>query len=385
MLPYIVRRVLIAVPLLGVVLFVSFMLLYALPGDPVDALLGTKWSQEEADRIRAAEGLDDPILVQFGRYLRDVVWHFDLGTNQRKKPVAEELATRLPATIELGLAALILATIVGVSMGMLSALRPRGWRDMAILIGSLAGVSMPIFWLALLVLRTFRKGGWLMDAAATEGYGLLHTLHGWLVSMTSVVGFEGMPLGGRLSEASKAAIQQQALHAEHVLGDPLNLTGFHLIDSIFVFRDWGMFTDALSHLTLPACVLATVPAAFITRITRTAVGEQLSQDYIRTARAKGVAPGRIILRHALSNAAIPIVTSIGTQLGRLLGGAVLTETIFGWPGMGTYIVDAILKGDVRPLQAGVLVIAAGFVVINLIVDVSYAFLDPRVRLEGGRA
>ena len=360
MFAYFVRRVLISVPLLFAVLLATFILLHALPGDPTHALLGTKWTAEAAERIREQEGLDDPIHVQFGDYLLDIATRGDLGRNQKKKPVAEELRSRLPATIELAVAALLVAVVGGVPLGLVGAAYPRTCRDGCALTVSLVGVSVPIFWMGLLAQRFFRRGGMLCEAT----------------------GFAGMPLGGRLSEEVAARVDQQVLQAQFELGEPLRRTGFHLVDALFVFRDGQMFLDALVHLTLPAAVLATVPLAMITRITRSAVGEQLGHDYIRTARAKGVTGAMTLWRHALRNAAIPIITSIGSQLGYLLGGAVLTETIFNWPGLGTYIVDAILKEDVRPLQAGVLVIATGFILINLLVDLSYALLDPRVRLGG---
>ena len=358
MLAYTLRRVLISIPLLLCVLFASFSLLYALPGDPVDAMLGRMRTEEAAQRIREQEGLNDPIPVQFGRYLQDVI-QGDFGRNQKKISVAGELKVRLPATIELAVAAIVIASIFGLLMGVTSALRPRSLHDLIALGVSLAGVSMPIFWLGLLMQRLLRRGGVLDE----------------------VSGFGGLPLGGRLSEQSLVRIDQLALQSEVIDSEPLRRTGFHLIDSIFVFWDTSIFLDALYHLFLPALVLATVPMAIITRITRAAVLEQMSQNYVRTALAKGLGMAGAV-RHALGNAAIPIVTAIGTQLGYLLGGAVLTETIFNWPGLGTYIVEAILKEDVRPLQAGVLVIAGGFIVINLLIDLSYALLDPRVRLDG---
>ncbi len=361
MLGYLVRRIAISIPLLLAVLFAVFMLLHALPGDPTHSLLGNQWTPEAARRIAADEGLNDPIPVQFARYLRDVA-QLDLGTSQKKTKVADELRTRLPATIELAAAAMLVATVFGLVMGVTSAMKPRSWRDLAALGVSLVGVSVPIFWLGLIVQRTFRRGG----------------------AFTEMTGLVGLPPDGRLSDQITAQIDLRIDRAAILMGKPISPTGFHLIDAVFVFHDTHMFFDALAHLVLPAIVLATVPAAMIMRITRAAVGEQLAQDYVRTARAKGAGRVATVYRHALGNAAIPIVTSVGTQLGYLLGGAVLTETIFNWPGLGRYIVNAIMLQDVRPLQAAVLVIAVGFVVINLLVDLSYAVLDPRVRLEGAQ-
>jgi len=351
MLAYFARRILIAVPLLVAVLFATFCLLYALPGDPVDALLGRLYTPQRAAEIRQREGLDDPLLIQFGRYMGDVFLRGDLGTNQAQTPVAGELADKVPATFELAILAMVLALIFGVAAGVISALKPRSWRDMCVLGAALAGVSLPIFWLGLIVKRMFGNVG---EFAA----------------------------GGRLSEQVLSRVDAMTDKAQ-IAGDSIHTTGFYLFDALFVFGDWAMFLDALEHLALPALVLSTVPAAFITRITRTAVGEQLQQDYVRTAKAKGLGGRRIIWRHVLRNAGIPILTSAGTMLGYLTAGAVLTETIFEWPGLGRYIVEAIEKNDVRPLQGAVLIIAVSFIVINLMVDLSYALIDPRVRLEGG--
>ena len=349
MLSYLARRLgLSAVLLLGVVL-ATFLLHHALPGDPAAAVLGKQYTVEKARLLRGRLGLDDPLPVQFARYVGDVATG-DLGRSHvTNEPVASELTRVLPATIELGLTALLLATVLGVSLGVLTALRPRSWWDLAGLTVALAGVSLPIFWLGFLALQVFGEGGLL--SAAT--------------------GFGGLPLGGRFDPA-------QYQLGEWVARTP-GTTGFFLIDTLLIGRDPQVFLHVLTHLALPALVLSSVPTAVIARITRAAMGEVLLEDYVRTARAKGVAPRRVVLGHALRNAAIPIVTSIGTQLGYLLGGAVLTETIFQWPGMGRYVVDAILNLDVKPLQAAVLVIAVGFIAVNLAVDLSYAVLDPRVR------
>ncbi len=359
MLVFVIRRLLIAVPLLIAVLFATFMLLWMLPGDPTVALLGDQWNPVKAEQIRESQGLNDPVLVQFKDYLSNVA-KGDFGEDLKNQPVARELRKKIPATMELALAAMLIATLVGVSAGILSALKPGSWRDLFTLTGALAGVSFPIFWLGLLAQRVFSAKGALNEA----------------------VGFAGLPTQGRLSPQFEEAVQKSWTRSEE-LGESSGLTGFHLIDSLVTFKDFDMFLDALAHLALPALVLSTVPAAVITRITRTAVIEQLQLDYTRTARAKGVTPRRLMLRHVLRNAMIPIVTSIGTLLGYLLGGAVLTEKIFTWHGVGTYMVDAILALDARPLQMSVMIVAVGFVLINLIVDVSYGLLDPRVR-QGGQ-
>lgn len=361
MIAFVVRRLLIAVPLLIAVLFATFMLLWLLPGDPTHALLGEKWTPEAAERIREAEGLNDPLPIQFKNYLKNIFQHGDFGTDLQNRSVAKDLQSKVPATMELALLAMFIAIIVGVSAGILSALKPGSWRDLFTLTAALGGVSFPIFWLGLIAKRTFRAGGTLSES----------------------LGFGGMPQEGRLSQSFQEVIDHHVVHAE-TLGDSTALTGFHLLDSLFVFHDFSMFLDALAHLALPALVLSTVPAAVITRISRTAIIEQLQLDYTRTARAKGVTPRRMMMKHVLRNAMIPIITSIGTLLGYLLGGAVLTEKVFGWPGLGNYMVEAILKLDARPLQMSVLIIAVGFIIINLIVDLSYGFLDPRVRQGGER-
>jgi ABC-type dipeptide/oligopeptide/nickel transport system permease component len=359
MLTFILRRLLTSVPMLLAVVFAAFALLWLLPGDPTVALLGEKWTEKKAAEIRKSEGLDDPIYQQFGRYVTNVVTRGDLGTDLYSRSINKELGVKLPATLELGIAAMCMAVLIGIGLGILSALKPGSWRDMFVLSIALTGVSFPVFWLGLLVKRFFRNGGPLSEAT----------------------GFEGMPQAGRLSERYQEQIDQLIDRAD-ILGEPTNLTGFHLFDSLFVLNDWDMFVDALTHLALPAVVLATIPAAIIMRITRTAIVEQLQHDYTRTAIAKGATPSRLMFKHVLRNAMIPIVTSIGTLLGYLVGGAVLTERIFSWPGMGNYMVDAIIALDARPLQASVLIVAVSFVAINLAVDISYGWLDPRVRAVG---
>ncbi|RMG16633.1 MAG: ABC transporter permease [Planctomycetota bacterium] len=335
--------------LLGVVL-ATFLLHHALPGDPAAAVLGKHYTAADAHALRERLGLNDPLPVQFARYVGDLL-RGDLGTSHvSNHPVEEDLARVLPATLELSVCALALATVFGVGLGVVTALRPRSLLDLAGLTGSLAGVSMPIFWLGLLALQAFGKGGLLVEASGGA--------------------FGGLPLGRRFNPAE--------FPLDQLSGAP-GCTGLLLYDTLFVARSPAAFRHVLEHLLLPAIVLATVPTAVVARITRAALGEVLLQDYIRTARAKGLSELRVVLRHALRNAAIPIVTSLGTLFGYLLGGAVLTETVFQWPGMGTYVVSAIRDLDVRPLQACVLLVAVSFLGINLFVDLSYAWLDPRVR------
>ncbi len=355
MFAYVLRRLGLSVVLLAVVVLATFLLHHALPGDPAAAVLGKQYTQAAAFEMRERLGLNDPLPWQFLHYVEAVVAG-DLGRSHvSNQLVTRELARVLPATLELSVAALLVASFVGVGLGVFTATRPRTWWDVAGLTAALAGVSLPIFWLGFLALQGVGEGGLLAHAT----------------------GLRGLPLGGRFSPA------------EYSLGPWLEshegATGFLLWDTLFVARDPQVFLHVAKHLLLPTLVLSTVPMSVIARITRASVGEALLQDYVRTARAKGLPARTVVLRHALRNAAIPVVTSIGTQLGYLLGGAVLTETIFQWPGMGTYVVQAILNLDVKPLQACVLVVAVGFVFVNLIVDVSYAALDPRIRAGGGGA
>ena len=354
MLVYIVRRLGLSVVLLGVAIFATFVLHHALPGDPAVALLGKQYTKEGAQEMRARLGLDDPLPTQFVHYVGDVL-SGDLGRSHLStKLVTEELKRVLPATIELSMSALILATFVGITLGIATAMRPRTWWDVGGLTLALAGVSLPIFWLGFLAIQFFGEGG----------------------TLASFTGLHGLPLGGRFSAAE--------IKLGQYVADTPAATGFFLYDTLFVAHDVDAFWHVVKHLLLPAVVLASVPMAVIARITRASMGEALLQDYIRTARSKGLPTRVVVLKHALRNAAIPVTTSIGTQLGYLLGGAVLTETIFQWPGMGTYIVDSIKYLDIKPLQACVLVVAIGFVVVNLVVDIGYGFLDPRVRASGGQ-
>jgi peptide/nickel transport system permease protein len=257
----------------------------------------------------------------------------DLGMSfYTKSAVTKEIFARFPATIELALLAILLASIFGILIGVVSAVKKNSIFDNAGMLIALIGVSMPIFWLGILLIILFS--------------GTLH----WL------------PSGGRIDP----------------LVEPIRITGFYLIDSLLTGNTTG-FIDALRHLILPATALAMYSMAIITRMTRSSMLETLQQDYIRTARAKGISEGRVIRKHALRNGLIPIVTVIGLQLGSLLGGAVLTETVFSWPGIGAYTVASILKSDFPVVQGVVLLIATIFVLMNLIVDIVYAFLDPRIK------
>jgi len=319
--------------LLGLSLL-TFALLRFIPGDPVQVMLGEHASAEQIARFRASRGLDQPLLVQYLRYVESLMrgdWGRAIVTNL---PVTTELVQRLPATIELGLAALFIACVVGIPVGVLAAHRRNSFVDLLASGGALIGVSMPLFWLGLLFGHFF-------------GYRL-----GWL------------PPSGRLT-----------------IGIGLEpLTRFYVLDSVLT-GNLRALVDALRHLTLPALTLSTVPLAVIIRMTRACLLDVLAQDYVRTARAKGLPEQAVLLRHALRNAWLPILTVIGLQLGSLFSGAILTETIFSWPGVGQLIVDRVLSRDYPAVQGVVLITALIVVLTNLATDLCCACLDPRIRYE----
>jgi peptide/nickel transport system permease protein len=313
---YVVRRLLLLVPVLLGVSVIIFMVLHLAPGDPAEIMLGSQATQVDLERLRAELGLTEPLYVQYVHWLGLVV-RGDLGRSiWMKRPVLSEVLGRFQATLILTGTALVLSTAAGLALGILSAVRPNSLLDRLSAVASLFGASMPVFWLGIVLMVIFAL--WL----------------GWLPA-------SGMfaPYGG------------------------------------------GDVRDLLVHLALPAVTLAAASVTIIARLTRSTMLETLGQDYIRTARAKGVVERAVVLRHGLKNALIPIVTVVGVQAGYLLGGAVLTETVFAWPGVGTLMVQGILARDFPLVQGCVLVVALSFVLINLIVDLLYAWLDPRIRYE----
>jgi peptide/nickel transport system permease protein len=315
--------------LLGVSVVVFFMV-RALPGDPAQILLGQAATEERVQEMRAEMGLDKPVPVQYVVFLRDAATG-NLGDSiVTGRPVTTELAVRLPATLELTLAALFFAVAVGIPVGVLAAVRQYSWLDKITSVIALTGVSMPIFWLAMVLVVIF-----------TVNLGLL-------------------PFPGRVSVPVA------------------NITGLVLVDSLLTLNFKG-FWDGFLHLIMPAIALGTIPMAVVTRMTRSSMLEVMNEDYIRTARAKGVLPWRVVFRHALRNAMLPTITVIGLQFGLLMGGAIITETIFTWNGIGQYALDAIYSRDYASIQGVVLYGATFFVLVNLVVDVLYAVLDPRVR------
>ncbi len=336
MLVYALRRILGLVPLLFFVVLAVFVLLRSVPGDPVRNLLGEKGTPEERARITRELGLDRPLPVQFAIYLKGLL-HGDLGTSyiKNRRRIAEDIAERLPATAELAACAMFVAVAFGLAAGILSAVLRGRLLDYLAMVLALVGVSVPVFWLGLLF----------------------------------VLGFGGnapFPSGGRLDLGAFFDFEP--------------ITGFFLLDGV-LRGDWRLFADAAKHLVLPALTLATIPMAVISRMTRSAMLETLGQDFVRTARAKGLPETRVVLKHALRASLVSIVTVLALQFGTLLAGAVLTETVFSWPGLGTYVVDAVNNRDYTAVQGGVLVIATVFVLANLAADLAYGLVDPRVRLS----
>ena len=347
---YIIRRFLSVPPTLLGVTLVIFLLMRLIPGDPAIAMLGEHASTENVERIREQLGLNRPLFLdrealergdyggffdsQYVRLLGRLI-RLDLGASiHRRIPIANELKLRFPATVELAMVSMVLAVIIGVPAGIASAARRNSLLDGVSMVGSLIGVSMPIFWLGLMEIMLFAV---LLD---------------WL------------PVGGRLTHDIELE----------------TVTRLMLVDSI-ITSNWPALRDVLEHLAMPAVALATIPMAIIARMTRSSMLDVLREDYIRTATAKGLRERTVLARHALRNALLPVVTIIGLQTGSLLAGAILTETIFSWPGIGKWVYDAILGRDYPVVQGGTLLIAFVFVLANLAVDLSYAFLDPRIQYE----
>ena len=335
MLRFVVRRLMLLVPILIGLSILVFLYLRALPGSPAYALLGDRATPEAVAQINREYGLDKPIHVQYLRYSKRILLHGDLGESSRsRQPVTEELKRRFPATIELAVAAMIFSVAFGIPLGFIAAKRYGTFIDHASLFASLIGISIPIFFLAIILKYVFA------------------VRLGWLPSV------------GRAD----------------VLIDLEHPTNFYVLDAI-VTGNWQAFTDTLKHLVLPAAALGSIPLAIVARITRAAVLDVQNEDYVRTARAKGVAPRIVDRRHILRNALLPISTIIGLQVGLLLSGAVLTEKVFAWPGIGSWLVDAIKDRDYPVLQGGILFLAVIFVLVNLVVDVTYAVINPRIRLS----
>jgi len=359
MLQFVGRRILLAIPVLLGILIATFLLARMIPGDPCRSLLGERATEEACDRFAKNKGLDEPIPVQLGIYIADMA-QGDFGRSIRfSRPVSQILIERLPLTIELSVTALVLALLIGIPLGIISAMKHNTAIDVGTMMFANVGVSMPVFWLGLLLAYFF--------ALVLQGTPL------------------ALPPSGRLS-AGLISIPFYEAWGWGVRDGSLPHSMFEFISNHYIFNslvtgDWRLFWDAIQHMILPAAALSTIPMAIIARMTRSSLLDVLGRDYVRTARAKGATERRVVVRHALRNAMLPVVTIIGLQLGALLSGAVLTETVFGLAGAGTMLFEAITARDYPIIQAFTVVIATGYVVLNLIVDVSYGYFDPRVRLE----
>ena len=320
--------------LFGVSLLVFFMV-HLIPGDAALAILGERATEEALTELRRQMGLDQPLYKQYGVFLWDLV-HFDLGRSfKTNQPVIDEILRKFPATVELTFAAMIFSIFFGIAAGIIAAVNRGKFWDYTTMFGSLAGISMPIFWLGLMLIL--------------------------LLAYT----FPIFPSSQRLDAVLDLDIQHR--------------THFYLIDTLLA-GNFAAFRDAIAHLILPAVTLGTIPLAIIARMTRSSLLEVLNQQYIVTAYAKGLPKWVVILKHALKNSIIPVLTVIGLQFGYLMGGAILTEHIFSWPGLGSWLRAAVEARDIRPVQGGVLFVAIVFMTVNLIVDLLYAYFDPRIRI-----
>ena len=332
MFKYFIKRLLLLIPVVLGVSILVFLIMHVFTTDTSSTILGQHASQDQINALRQQLGLNDPLYIQYFNFISGIL-KGNFGTSLiTKSSVATEIFTRFPATIELAILSIIVASIVGITLGILSAVKQNSIIDYLCMGTSLVGVSMPIFWLGLILIVVFSV-----------------TL-GWLpVSGRATIGLE-----------------------------PVKITGLYLLDSL-LSGNMTAFFDSLEHLVLPVIALSSYSTAIIARMTRSAMLEVLGQDYIRTARSKGLAENIVVKSHGLRNALIPVLTVIGLQLGSLLGGAVLTETVFSWPGIGGYTIDAILKSDFPVVQGAVMIMAIVFVLVNLLVDLLYAFIDPRIK------
>lgn len=339
MLIFVLRRLILTIPLLIAVSLLVFAVVSSFPGDPCREQLGQHPTPEAMQACRSSLNLDGPFHERYARYLQRAV-QLDFGHNIRtEEPVRDELLLKLPPTIELSLVALLLAFFIGSWIGTKSALRPGTWIDAVGQVLSLGGISIPVFWLGMMMISLFGvELGWLPFSGWSEA------------ELTAGTDFE--------------------------FG-----SGFRLIEPL-VRLEFGVFFAGLKHIALPAFALATIPLATITRMTRSAVLEEVGRDYVTTARAKGLPERRVIKKHVRRNAMIPVVTITGLQLGTLLSGAVLTETVFSWPGLGTYMVRAADETNEPVVMGCMMLFVTVFVLVNLIVDVLYVWIDPRIRSEG---
>lgn len=358
MLQFIARRLLLLIPVLIGILLVTFVIVRAIPGDPCKAMLGEKASAEKCAEFRERYGLNDNVMVQFGRYMAQMA-RGDLGDSIRfSRPVVDVIAERLPLTMELTIVAMIFSTVVGVTLGIISALRRNTIIDTITMVIANIGVSMPVFWLGLLLAYLF--------AITLKGTPLSLPPSSRLTAGVSLV-----PLAREWNIVTTPGMQKFVI----------DFLSNSLLFNTIVTGNWSTLWDGLRHLILPAVAVGTIPMSITARMTRSSLLEVLGLDYIRTARAKGLVASKVISKHAMRNAMIPIITIIGIETGGLLSGAVLTETVFALPGVGTMLVQSIQARDYPVVTGFTLIIALIFIFVNLVVDLSYAYLDPRIRLE----
>lgn len=333
MLSFLLRRLALLVPTLLGVTVVAFALIRLVPGDPIEVMMGERRLEPAAHAaLMHRLGLDQPLHVQYGRYLNDLL-HGRLGQSLvTREAVVDEFAALFPATVELALAAALVGCVVGITLGVMAALRRGRWVDRLVMALATLGHSMPVFWWGLLLILLFS------------------------------VNLEWTPVSGRVGIEFDVPV----------------VTGFMLVDAALC-EDEGAWRSAVLHLILPALVLGTVPLAVIARMTRSSLLEVLREDYMRAVRARGFGPARVVIVHGLRNALVPVLTVLGLQLGGLLAGAVLTETLFSWPGIGKWMIDAIARRDYPVVQAGILLSALVFVAVNLAVDLLYGVAQPRLR------
>lgn len=335
MFSFILKRLATLIPTLIGITLVAFGLIRLIPGDPIEVMMGERRLDPEVHAAMVKSmGLDQPLATQYFRYLGNLL-HGDLGQSLvSREPVAKEFAALFPATVELALTALLLAVALGLLLGMLAGLKRGSLFDQGVMGMATVGYSMPVFWWGLILIMFFSVNlGW-------------------------------TPVSGRIS----------------IEYDVARVSGFLLLDS-WLSGEEGAFSSALAHLLLPAVVLGTSSLAVVARMTRSSMLEVLREDYVRTARAKGLSPVRVVVVHALRNALIPVLTVVGMQTGSLLAGAVLTETIFSWPGIGKWLIDSIARRDYPVVQAGILISALTFIAVNLCVDILYGVVNPRIRAQ----
>ncbi|MBX3002946.1 MAG: ABC transporter permease [Anaerolineales bacterium] len=357
---YILRRILLTIPVILGILVVTFVIARAIPGDPCRSALGERASEATCNAFNERMGLDKPMVVQLGIYMQEILLRGNFGDSIRySRPVSQMIIERLPVTLELGFSALVISILVGVPMGILSAVRRNSSVDVATMVGANIGVSMPVYWLGLMLAYVFAI--------------LLKDTPLWLAPT------------GRLTAGVIPTPFYEAWGWALTRGTTAYMAADFFSNFVFfnalITGQWSVFVDAFRHMILPAVALSTIPLAIIARITRSSMLDVLGREYVRAARAKGVAERLVILKHALRNALLPVITVIGIQVGTLFAGAVLTETTFGISGVGRALFDAITGRDYPIIQGFTVVVALGYVIVNMLVDISYAYIDPRIRLR----